>query len=161
QWEVPSGSGNFLTSSGNALCILFPTYGSFQETKFLFCIPSVPDSGHNKSGCKNPTIVLPPKPPTKKGRPRETQVGVSSLLDEDLVDAPVDSAPVEVIAQNIQNAPIAKTAATQSIQAPDITPYVVVPNISPRPRSERIRNRNLAKKHTGIGSSNFNSLDLE
>nr|GEZ52780.1 integrase, catalytic region, zinc finger, CCHC-type, peptidase aspartic, catalytic [Tanacetum cinerariifolium] len=24
QWEVPSGSGNFLTSSGNALCILFP-----------------------------------------------------------------------------------------------------------------------------------------
>nr|GFA43483.1 hypothetical protein [Tanacetum cinerariifolium] len=25
QWEVPSGSGNFLTSSGNALCILFPT----------------------------------------------------------------------------------------------------------------------------------------
>nr|GFC14282.1 hypothetical protein [Tanacetum cinerariifolium] len=24
-WEVPSGSGNFLTSSGNALCILFPT----------------------------------------------------------------------------------------------------------------------------------------
>nr|GFC18904.1 hypothetical protein [Tanacetum cinerariifolium] len=25
QWEVPSGNGNFLTSSGNALCILFPT----------------------------------------------------------------------------------------------------------------------------------------
>nr|GEV03466.1 hypothetical protein [Tanacetum cinerariifolium] len=25
QWEVPFGSGNFLTSSGNALCILFPT----------------------------------------------------------------------------------------------------------------------------------------
>nr|GEY33653.1 hypothetical protein [Tanacetum cinerariifolium] len=24
-WEVPFGSGNFLTSSGNALCILFPT----------------------------------------------------------------------------------------------------------------------------------------
>nr|GFA94509.1 hypothetical protein [Tanacetum cinerariifolium] len=24
-WEVPSGSGNFLTSSGNALCILFLT----------------------------------------------------------------------------------------------------------------------------------------
>nr|GEU79218.1 reverse transcriptase [Tanacetum cinerariifolium] len=28
QWEVPSGSGNFLTSSGNALCILFPTSSS-------------------------------------------------------------------------------------------------------------------------------------
>nr|GEX04468.1 hypothetical protein [Tanacetum cinerariifolium] len=26
QWEVPSGSGNFLTSSRNALCILFPTF---------------------------------------------------------------------------------------------------------------------------------------
>nr|GFA11525.1 reverse transcriptase domain-containing protein [Tanacetum cinerariifolium] len=25
QWEVPSGSGNFLTNSRNALCILFPT----------------------------------------------------------------------------------------------------------------------------------------
>nr|GFC19451.1 hypothetical protein [Tanacetum cinerariifolium] len=25
QWEIPSGSGNFLTSSGNALCILFLT----------------------------------------------------------------------------------------------------------------------------------------
>nr|GEX60896.1 hypothetical protein [Tanacetum cinerariifolium] len=25
QWEVPSGSENFVTSSGNALCILFPT----------------------------------------------------------------------------------------------------------------------------------------
>nr|GEV11916.1 hypothetical protein [Tanacetum cinerariifolium] len=25
QWEVPSNIGNFLTSSGNALCILFPT----------------------------------------------------------------------------------------------------------------------------------------
>nr|GFD30270.1 hypothetical protein [Tanacetum cinerariifolium] len=29
QWEVPSGSGNFLTSSGNALCILFPTLFPF------------------------------------------------------------------------------------------------------------------------------------
>nr|GFB48447.1 hypothetical protein [Tanacetum cinerariifolium] len=30
QWEVPSGSGNFLTSRWNALCILFPTAsGSF------------------------------------------------------------------------------------------------------------------------------------
>nr|GEU60793.1 reverse transcriptase domain-containing protein [Tanacetum cinerariifolium] len=27
QWEVPSGSGNFLTNSGNALYILFPTEG--------------------------------------------------------------------------------------------------------------------------------------
>nr|GEX52352.1 putative ribonuclease H-like domain-containing protein [Tanacetum cinerariifolium] len=29
KWEVPSGSGNFLTSSGNALCILFPTTLTF------------------------------------------------------------------------------------------------------------------------------------
>nr|GFC42974.1 hypothetical protein [Tanacetum cinerariifolium] len=28
QWEVPSGSENFVTSSGNALCILFPTISS-------------------------------------------------------------------------------------------------------------------------------------
>ncbi|GKE00246.1 hypothetical protein Tco_1388229 [Tanacetum coccineum] len=28
--------------------------------------------GHNEKGCKNATIVLPPKPPVKKGRPRKT-----------------------------------------------------------------------------------------
>ncbi|GKE96774.1 hypothetical protein Tco_1581629 [Tanacetum coccineum] len=50
--------------------------------------------GHNKNGCKNPTIVLPPKPPTKKGRHKKAQVGVSSLVEEDLVDARVDSAPI-------------------------------------------------------------------
>ncbi|GJZ58930.1 hypothetical protein Tco_0614746 [Tanacetum coccineum] len=116
--------------------------------------------GHNKNGCKNPTVVLLPKPPTKKGRPRK-QVGVSSLLDEDLVYAPVESARVDVIAQNIQNAPNAETAATQSSQAPNITPHVLVPDISPRPRSQRILNKKLAKNPTGIGSSNSNSIDLE
>lgn len=50
--------------------------------------------GHNKNVCKNPTIVLPPEPPPKKGRPKKAQVGVSSLVDEDLVDAGVDSAPI-------------------------------------------------------------------
>ncbi|GJS78118.1 pentatricopeptide repeat-containing protein [Tanacetum coccineum] len=54
--------------------------------------------GHNKKGCKNPIDVLPPKLPTMKGRPRKAQVSDSSLLDEDLVDAPVDSAQVDVIA---------------------------------------------------------------
>ena len=27
--------------------------------------------GHNKKGCKNPTVVKPPKPPAKKGRPKK------------------------------------------------------------------------------------------
>nr|GEU86299.1 copia protein [Tanacetum cinerariifolium] len=31
QWEVPSGSGNFLTSSGNVLCILFPTSDNLER----------------------------------------------------------------------------------------------------------------------------------
>nr|GEY78266.1 hypothetical protein [Tanacetum cinerariifolium] len=35
QWEVPSGSGNFLTSSGNALCILFPTKLACLQEKVL------------------------------------------------------------------------------------------------------------------------------
>nr|GEW10411.1 pentatricopeptide repeat-containing protein [Tanacetum cinerariifolium] len=110
---------------------------------------------------RNSTVVLPPKPPTKKGRPRKAQVSNSSLLDDDLVDAPVDSAPVDVITQNIQNVPNAVTAATQSSQAQDITPHVVVPDISPRPMSKRILNRKLAKNPSRIGSSNSNSLDLE
>ncbi|GJW58654.1 hypothetical protein Tco_0105385 [Tanacetum coccineum] len=40
--------------------------------------------GHNKKGCKNATVVLPPKPPCKKGRPRKTSVVGSSLIDEDI-----------------------------------------------------------------------------
>nr|GFB37425.1 hypothetical protein [Tanacetum cinerariifolium] len=31
QWEVPSGSGNFLTNNGNALCILFPTKDIYKD----------------------------------------------------------------------------------------------------------------------------------
>ncbi|GKC61320.1 hypothetical protein Tco_1088918 [Tanacetum coccineum] len=40
--------------------------------------------GHNKKGCKNPTVVLPPKPPAKKGRPRKTPLVGSSLIDEEI-----------------------------------------------------------------------------
>ncbi|GJW39230.1 pentatricopeptide repeat-containing protein [Tanacetum coccineum] len=46
--------------------------------------------GHNKKGCKNPTVVLPPKPPTKKGRPRKTPVVGSSLIDEEIETPAVD-----------------------------------------------------------------------
>nr|GFA50241.1 hypothetical protein [Tanacetum cinerariifolium] len=39
QWKVPSDSGNFLTSSGNALSILFPTFMMYQmdvKNAFLY-----------------------------------------------------------------------------------------------------------------------------
>nr|GEZ54655.1 pentatricopeptide repeat-containing protein [Tanacetum cinerariifolium] len=54
-----------------------------------------------------------------------------------------------------------EATATQSSQAQDITPHVVVLDISPRPRSERILNRKLEKNPSRIDSSNSNSLDLE
>nr|GEZ46876.1 integrase, catalytic region, zinc finger, CCHC-type, peptidase aspartic, catalytic [Tanacetum cinerariifolium] len=38
QWEVPSSSGNFLTSSGNALCSLFPTKLACLKEKVLVII---------------------------------------------------------------------------------------------------------------------------
>nr|GEW23974.1 putative reverse transcriptase domain-containing protein [Tanacetum cinerariifolium] len=43
QWEVPSGSGNFLTSSGNALCILFPTgfWGEVIGTVLVWLVQEV------------------------------------------------------------------------------------------------------------------------
>ena len=47
--------------------------------------------GHNKKSCKNPTVVLPPKPPKKRGRPTKKQVEGPSLVDEDfanVVDEP-------------------------------------------------------------------------
>ncbi|GJZ77690.1 hypothetical protein Tco_0642362 [Tanacetum coccineum] len=58
--------------------------------------------GHNRNGCKNPTVVKPPKPPCKKGRPRKEQVGVSSLFDEP------QNAPVvdEQVVDERQNAPV-------------------------------------------------------
>nr|GEZ63537.1 hypothetical protein [Tanacetum cinerariifolium] len=73
----------------------------------------------------------------------------------------LDSVRVDVTAQNIQNALNAETAATQSSQESNITPHVLVPDISPRPRSQRILNKKLAKNPTGNGSSNSNSIDLE
>ena len=39
--------------------------------------------GHNKKACKNPTVLAPPKPLAKKGRPRKTPIVGPSLLDED------------------------------------------------------------------------------
>lgn len=50
--------------------------------------------GHNKKACKNPTVIVPPKPPAKKGRPRKTTSAGPSLLDEeDLADIPPFVAP--------------------------------------------------------------------
>ncbi|GKB96059.1 hypothetical protein Tco_0982196 [Tanacetum coccineum] len=46
--------------------------------------------GHNKKGCKNPTVVLPPKPPAKKGRPKKTPLVGSSLIDEEIETPDVD-----------------------------------------------------------------------
>nr|GEW30955.1 pentatricopeptide repeat-containing protein [Tanacetum cinerariifolium] len=96
------------------------------------------------------------------GLPCAHAIAVIFKLNKRVEDyIPVDSVPVDVIAQNIQNAPNAETAATQSSQAQGITPHVVVLDISPRPRSERILNRKLAKNPSRISSSNSNSLDLE
>ncbi|GJW24128.1 pentatricopeptide repeat-containing protein [Tanacetum coccineum] len=54
------------------------------------------ESGHNKTSCKNETIVLPPKPPCKKSRPRKTQVGVEEqLVEEEVVDEPYDAKVVD------------------------------------------------------------------
>ena len=48
-------------------------------------------SGHNKKGCKNPTVVLPPRPTKKRGRPTKKLNDGPSLVDEDIanfVDVP-------------------------------------------------------------------------
>ncbi|GJY93776.1 pentatricopeptide repeat-containing protein [Tanacetum coccineum] len=53
--------------------------------------------GHNKSGCKNQTVLLPPKPPAKKGRPRKNPIPSESVDDqtEPLVPPSVPIPPVE------------------------------------------------------------------
>ncbi|GJR80263.1 pentatricopeptide repeat-containing protein [Tanacetum coccineum] len=40
------------------------------------------NEGHNKSGCKNQTVLLPPKPPAKKGRPRKNPIPSESVDDQ-------------------------------------------------------------------------------
>ncbi|GKC47523.1 hypothetical protein Tco_1065245 [Tanacetum coccineum] len=51
--------------------------------------------GHNKKGCKNTNVVLPPKPTCKKGKSRKTLVVGSSLRDEDIDTLVVDEPVVE------------------------------------------------------------------
>nr|GEZ71403.1 hypothetical protein [Tanacetum cinerariifolium] len=68
--------------------------------------------------------------------------------------------PFKIVESKVEKYPI-QTAATQSSQESNITPHVLVPDISPRPRSQRILNKKLAKNPTGNGSSNSNSIDLE
>ncbi|GJS71589.1 hypothetical protein Tco_0704430 [Tanacetum coccineum] len=213
--------------------------------------------GHNKKGCKNPTVVLPPKPPAKKGRPRKTPLVGSSLIDEEIETPDVDeqvgvkrggsaqfgvqrgrrvkttvkrggagyrrgsvpsrrfsnlgrwfglgendyeSDPIEnsemaqetnqnaandsfaatqethqfsatafASTQNSQNHQVSEQepqAAEQEPQAAEQEPHRARPRgilnfIRPRPRSERILKKQLAKKVHGIGSTSSNALNLE
>ncbi|GKB86192.1 hypothetical protein Tco_0958464, partial [Tanacetum coccineum] len=70
------------------------------------------------NGCKNPTVVKPPKPPCKKGRPRKEQVGGSLLFDEPqnapVVDEQVN-APVidEQVVDEPQNARVIDEHSSQ------------------------------------------------
>ncbi|GKB31720.1 hypothetical protein Tco_0871121 [Tanacetum coccineum] len=53
--------------------------------------------GHNKSGCKNQTVLLPPKPLAKKGKPRKNPIPYESVDDQTkpLVPPSVPIPPVE------------------------------------------------------------------
>nr|GEV19313.1 hypothetical protein [Tanacetum cinerariifolium] len=54
QWEVPSGSGNFLTRSGNALCILFLTDKKEEEAKVV-----KDDHVHGRDLEEESTAIIP------------------------------------------------------------------------------------------------------
>nr|GEW69788.1 reverse transcriptase domain-containing protein [Tanacetum cinerariifolium] len=79
--------------------------------------------GHNRNGCKNPTVVKPPKPSCKKGRPRKEQVRGSSffdepqnapVIDEQVVDEP-HNAPIvdEQVVDEPHNAPVVDEHSSQ------------------------------------------------
>ncbi|GJU45628.1 pentatricopeptide repeat-containing protein [Tanacetum coccineum] len=130
-------------------------------------------SGHNKTSCQNETVVLPPKPPCKKGRPRKIQLGVEEQVVDEPHDAPVvkgehssplESDPVEdsgnAMFEATQNSHIATNiafAGTQGSQT--INQHVAdqepvanqLQQAAPRQRSKRILKRKLAKK---VGSGN-------
>ncbi|GJX69214.1 pentatricopeptide repeat-containing protein, partial [Tanacetum coccineum] len=133
--------------------------------------------------------VLPPKPRKMSGRPRKKRIysrgstdGRSKRVKTTVTRGGIGNrgrlAPFVTfsrlgtwfnVGQGIMESDRnAKTRATQSSQAPDIVPHVVVLDItaipminfvSPRPRSERIIKKKLAKNR--IGSLNSNALDSE
>ncbi|GJV02778.1 pentatricopeptide repeat-containing protein [Tanacetum coccineum] len=129
--------------------------------------------GHNKTSCQNETVVLPPKPPCKKGRPRKIQLGVEEQVVDEPHDAPVvegehssplESDPVEdsgnAMFEATQNSHIATNIAFAGTQGSQTTNQHVadqepvanqLQQAAPRQRSERILKRKLAKK---VGSGN-------
>ncbi|GJW97050.1 pentatricopeptide repeat-containing protein, partial [Tanacetum coccineum] len=129
--------------------------------------------GHNKTSCQNETVVLPPKPPCKKGRPRKIQLGVEEQVVDEPHDAPVvegehssplESDPVEdsgnAMFEATQNSHIATNIAFAGTQGSQTTNQHVadqepvanqLQQAAPRQRSKRILKRKLAKK---VGSGN-------
>ncbi|GJX29343.1 reverse transcriptase domain-containing protein [Tanacetum coccineum] len=53
------------------------------------------EKGHNKAGCKKEKVVKPPKPPTKKCRPKKTSVEEPHIVDVSDIPAFVNVADVE------------------------------------------------------------------
>ncbi|GJZ96899.1 hypothetical protein Tco_0669233 [Tanacetum coccineum] len=56
--------------------------------------------GHNKSGCKNQTVLLPPKPLAKKGRPRKNPIP-SEFIDDQTEPLVPPSVPIPPVKEHL------------------------------------------------------------
>ncbi|GKF96365.1 hypothetical protein Tco_0289100 [Tanacetum coccineum] len=62
--------------------------------------PNCFQKGHNKSGCKNQTVLLPPKPFAKKGRPRKNPIPSESIDDQTEPLVP-PSVPIPLVKEHL------------------------------------------------------------
>ncbi|GKG28043.1 pentatricopeptide repeat-containing protein, partial [Tanacetum coccineum] len=71
------------------------SYYSVSRTGTEMTCQNCGEKGHNKAGCKKEKVVKPPKPPTKKSRPKKTSVEEPHIVDVSDIPAFVNVADVE------------------------------------------------------------------
>nr|GEZ66477.1 hypothetical protein [Tanacetum cinerariifolium] len=111
QWEAPSGSGNFLTSSGNALCILFPTPTASETVPAVLLVePSTTKPNKDLSQSNRPSVPITEdwvsdSKDESEGEPMPTQKAPSFVQTSKHVKTPRPSVkPVEhpIPAENLR-----------------------------------------------------------
>ncbi|GJW21266.1 pentatricopeptide repeat-containing protein [Tanacetum coccineum] len=108
--------------------------------------------GHNKSGCKNQTVLLPLKPPAKKGRPRKNPIPSKSVDDQTEPLVP-PSVPIPPVKEHLGSSQYEFGGSRSTVNASKTKKR--------RGRSERILKRNLTKDHPGTGNSKTNPHSLD
>ncbi|GJZ80451.1 hypothetical protein Tco_0645445 [Tanacetum coccineum] len=72
--------------------------------------------GHNKSGCKNQTVLLPPKPLAKKGRPRKNPIPSEFINDQTKPLVP-PCVPIPPVKEHLDSSQYEVCGSTSTVNA--------------------------------------------